>query len=278
MQLEQELANDWVQRQQGRNDGPALDKKIRNFDRIFQTSQARANRLGCYQSNFIFGRSLVRTPRCLRLNRKIEDARRQLALLQEQRAATRGGQSRRQSDLIAALSRAGCRTSYQQETRRRGGGRGFMSWFEEDFWDTAPRRGLETSRIESFATYRTLCVRSCDGYYFPVSFSALPSRFAQDLRKCQSRCAAPAELFVYRNPGEEPEQMVSADGRRAYSDQPNAWRYRKEYIKGCSCKAVEYNPSEIAAANEKAESEKGQKPGPGGAKFVDEKNKAKPAR
>ena len=212
MQLEQELANDWVQRQQGRNDGPALERKIRKFDRIFQTSQAKANRFGCYQSNFIFGRSLVRTPRCLRLNRQIEDARRQLALLQEQRAATRGGQGRRQNDMRAALSRAGCNIGGQQTARRRGGG--FMSWFEEDFWDTRPRRGLETSRIESFATYRTLCVRSCDGFYFPVSFSALPSRFPQDLQKCESRCAAPAELFVYRNPGEEPEQMVSTDGRR----------------------------------------------------------------
>ncbi len=277
MQLEQELANDWVQRQQGRNDGPQLEKQIKKFDRIFQTSQAKANRLGCYQSNFIFGRTLVRTPRCLRLNRKIEDARRQLTLLQEQRAATRGGQSRRQNDLIAALSRAGCGTNFQQETRRRGGG-GFMSWFEEDFWDTRPRRGLETSRIESFATYRTLCVRSCDGYYFPVSFSALPSRFGQDLKKCRSQCAAPAELYVYRNPGEEPEQMVSADGLRAYNDHANAWRYRKEYLKGCSCKAVEYDPSEIAAANEKAEAEKNAKPGAGGAKLVDKNAKKKPAR
>jgi len=272
MQLEQELANDWVRRQQSLSDGPKLEAKIRKYDRIFQTNQAKANRSGCYQSNFIFGRSLVRTPKCLRLNRKIEDARRQLTLLQEQRRAQRGGQSRRQNELIAALSRAGCSSNYRQATRRSSGG--FLGWLEQDSWGTTPRRGLETSRIEPFATYRTLCVRSCDGYYFPVSFSALPSRFSQDLQKCRTQCAAPAELYVYRNPGEEAEQMVSSDGRRAYSDHANAWRYRKQYVKGCSCKAAEFDPNEIAAANEAAEAEKNAKSGAGGAQFADDKKKA----
>ena len=36
-------------------------------------------------------------------------------------------------------------------------------------------------------------------------------------------------------------------------ERPNAWRYRKEYVKGCSCKMAEYDPNEIEAANEKAE-------------------------
>lgn len=272
MQLEQELANDWVWRQQGRNDGPKLEQEIRKYDRIFQSTQAKAERSRCYQSNFIFGRSLVRTPKCLRLNRKIEGARRQLARLQEQRNAQKGGKSRRKEELIAALSRAGCGGQYQQANRRRWGGGGFMKWFEEDFWDTTPRRGLETSRIEPFATYRTLCVRSCDGYYFPVSFSTLPRSFSQDISKCQSQCAAPAELYVYRNPGEEAEQMVSSDGRQAYNDHPNAWRYRKEYVKGCSCKAVEYDPNKIAAANEKKEAKKAQAQAPGGG--AQAKNKA----
>mgnify|MGYP002278993271 CR=1 FL=1 len=164
---------------------------------------------------------------------------------------------------------------------RSGGGGGLFNWLEEGFWDTRPREGLSTSRIEQFATYRTLCVRECDGYYFPVSFSTLPSNFSDDTQKCQSQCAAPAELFVYRNPGEEPEQMVSTDGSRAYANLPNAWRYRKEFVKGCSCKQAEYDPGEIAAANEAAEAEALAKQGGGappagdGAQFADDKNKPK---
>lgn len=211
MQLEHQLANDWVRRQQGRGDRRAIERDIRKYDRIYQTTQAQAERQGCYRSNFIFGRSLVRTPRCMQLHRTVEDARRQLENLHAQRQAQSGGRNRRQAEVADALARAGCRPRGQQYARRRGGGGGIFRWFEE--WDTSPRRDLQTSRIEQFATYRTLCVRACDGYYFPVSFSTLPSNFSHDTQQCQSQCAAPAELFVYRNPGEEAEQMVSIDGR-----------------------------------------------------------------
>lgn len=274
MQLKHELANQWVTRQQGQDNAAQLNAEIRKYDRIFQQTQAQAERQGCYRSNFIFGRSLVRTPKCLRLNNKVEDARRRLESLHAQQQARNDGGSRRRDDIAAALARAGCGRQYQQEARRGGGS--FLDWLEGDFWDTRPREGLQTSRIEQFATYRTLCVRSCDGYYFPISFSTLPSNFSQDVQQCRSQCAAPAELFVYRNPGEEPEQMVSSDGQRAYSDLENAWRYRKEFVKGCSCKPNEYDPAEIAAINEKAEAEQqGQPPGGSGAQFADDKNKPK---
>ncbi len=250
IQLEQELANDWARRQQGNDMLPQIDADIRKNDRIFQSTQARAERAGCYERMFIFGRQLRRTPRCLKMHRTIENARRELARLQEQRARLggRGSARQRRDDLIQALARAGCGSNYQREARRRGGW--FTSLFQDDsYYDRG--RDLQTSRIEPFATYRTLCVRTCDGYYFPVSYSTLPSRFGQDVAQCRSRCAAPAELFVYRNPGEQPEQMVSSDGSQAYNDLPNAWRYRKEYIKGCSCKETEYDPAEIAAAEQK---------------------------
>lgn len=254
MQLEQELANDWAHAQQGGDRLPRIDAEIRKYEDIYQSTQSRAENGGCYKSMFIFGRSLVRTPRCMKMHRQIEDARQRLTTLKEQRSAVsggRGGQARKR-ELIDALARAGCGDQYQQETRRNSGG-WFTSLFEEE--RSYRRPDLRTSRIESFATYRTLCVRTCDGYYFPVSYSALPSRFSQDISQCQNQCAAPAELFVYRNPGEEPEQMVSSDGRTAYNDLPNAWRYRKEYVKGCSCKPAEYDPSEIEIANRKAESD-----------------------
>lgn len=256
LQLEQELANDWVTGQQGSDQLPKIDEQIRKYDRIYQTTRAKAERNRCYQSMFIFGRSLVRTPRCIKLHNQVEDARQRLASLQQQREALTNRRSRRdrQNELISALARAGCGSQYQRESRRRGGGGWFTSLFEDDTYRSR-RQDLQTSKIVPFATYRTLCVRTCDGYYFPVSYSTLPSRFSTDVAKCQDQCAAPAELFVYRNPGEEPEQMVSADGRTAYNDLPNAWRYRKEYVKGCSCKSTEYDPAEIELANQKAEND-----------------------
>ena len=56
-------------------------------------------------------------------------------------------------------------------------------------------------RPREAGTYRTLCVRLCDGYYFPISFSATRDRFARDAKTCETSCGGQARLFVYRNPG-----------------------------------------------------------------------------
>ena len=92
-----------------------------------------------------------------------------------------------------------------------------------------------------FNTYRTVCVRLCDGYYFPVSFSTMQSQFPKDAQVCSSKCAAPAELFYYQNPGGEIEQATSVAGQ-PYSKLPNAFRHRKEVVQGCSCRSADYQP------------------------------------
>ena len=92
-----------------------------------------------------------------------------------------------------------------------------------------------------FSTFRTVCVRLCDGYYFPVSFSTMQSQFPKDAQACSSKCAAPTELFYYQNPGGEMEQAQSVSGQ-PYSKLPNAFRHRKEVVQGCSCKVAEYQP------------------------------------
>lgn len=87
-------------------------------------------------------------------------------------------------------------------------------------------------------TYRTVCARSCDGFYFPISFATVPSRFPDDERTCKALCpASDATLFTYRNPGEDMNQAVSISGQ-PYSQSPNAFKYRQAFDKSCSCKAV----------------------------------------
>ena len=63
-------------------------------------------------------------------------------------------------------------------------------------------------------TYRTLCVRLCDGFSFPISYSTLRERFAADAKQCEQRCPSRSRLFVHRNPGEDVDDMVDLDGRR----------------------------------------------------------------
>src|SRR3989304_808439 len=90
-----------------------------------------------------------------------------------------------------------------------------------------------------------------EGFFYPIRYVPYGARLAQDATQCQSNCAAPAELYVYRNPGQEIEQAVSLNGS-AYMDLPVALRFRKEFVNGCSCKQAEYNPTEIEAANKRA--------------------------
>lgn len=83
-------------------------------------------------------------------------------------------------------------------------------------------------------TFRTLCVRMCDGYYFPISHATTQDRFAKDALACQSKCGGEARLFVHRNPGQTQEQMVDLQGR-PYAQLPTAYLYRTQYNAQCKC-------------------------------------------
>jgi hypothetical protein len=89
---------------------------------------------------------------------------------------------------------------------------------------------------ESRGAYRTLCVRTCDGYYFPISFSTSPSRFPVDADVCRARCPA-AEVRLFVHPTEaESESAVAADNPdQSYSSLPNALKYRTQVVQGCTC-------------------------------------------
>lgn len=84
-------------------------------------------------------------------------------------------------------------------------------------------------------SYRTVCVRLCDGFFFPISSSVSAGAFADDARQCASRCSAPARLFVYRNGSETPDDMVDLDDR-PYRRLKTAFLYRTTYDASCKCK------------------------------------------
>ncbi len=84
-------------------------------------------------------------------------------------------------------------------------------------------------------TFRTVCVRMCDGYFFPISFSTVRERFSADEATCENRCPG-ARLYAYRNPGEEPENMVDANGQ-PYGKLKTAFLYRTTYDASCKCNA-----------------------------------------
>jgi hypothetical protein len=237
-QLEQELQR--VSQGGGNNLAQLakIEADIRKFDRIYQQGQVELEQRDCYDY-FLFSQSVRETPLCLGIQKEIETARRRLARLEKMRVAAtdQTAQRNREDALIAELARWRCGPQYAQEARRRAND-GFSFWNDSEGADPGLAPYNDGTGL-GYTTYRTVCVRLCDGYYFPISYATVPEAFSRDANACTSQCAAPAELFYYQNPGAEVEQATSLSGI-PYTTLKNAWLYRKQLVKGCSCKAAEY--------------------------------------
>jgi hypothetical protein len=98
---------------------------------------------------------------------------------------------------------------------------------------------------EDYRTYRTMCVRLCDGFYFPISDNVRRERLYGDNRACLSRCDGEARLYYYPTVGGSVQTMVDLSGR-SYQSLPNAFRYRKALVAGCTCKPAPWSPEEAA--------------------------------
>jgi Protein of unknown function (DUF2865) len=207
----------------------AISRKRDELDR----TMTEARRAGCY-GGLLF-KALKPAGNCRALTAKADRARAGLSRLESQRRQFAGdpyATDRQRSDLMRQLAANGCDggyATYDRGNQRRTGL--FASLFGGGrlFGDRSPFGG---------GTYRTLCVRSCDGYYFPISFATTPDEFGRDENTCRSMCpGSDASLYVYRNPGGDPAQMVSLAGA-PYTALPNAFRYRREYDKACTCPPI----------------------------------------
>jgi hypothetical protein len=95
-------------------------------------------------------------------------------------------------------------------------------------------------------TFRTVCVRLCDGAYTPVSFATTRDRLKADSIRCEQGCGTAARLFVVR-PDRTTEEMLDLQGRR-YAELPNAFLYRTAFDAGCTCRRAPNQAQTVAAA------------------------------
>lgn len=104
----------------------------------------------------------------------------------------------------------------------------------------------QSSRPSAFegGSYRTVCVRMCDGFYFPISFGVSRAQFGRDAAACQSSCGVEARLFYAPTSGSS-EDMVDLAGR-SYAAIPNAFKYRKALVANCACKPAPWSEAELA--------------------------------
>lgn len=91
-------------------------------------------------------------------------------------------------------------------------------------------------------SYRTVCVRLCDGYFWPLSFQASRTAVSNDRRKCEESCESPARLFLAKD-AETPLEDMRDENGRFYRDLKTAFVYRTSYIESCKCRAHPWEPA-----------------------------------
>ena len=244
IRLEGQLAS--IDRGGGSSGDPARDEQVRRYQDAASRQQAeldrltaQARRMGCDSSGF-FSLFNNNSAQCGPINSQIQQMRgnldQMMTSLERMRSGGLGGADRenQRRSVLIALAQNNCGPQYANAARGPGNFLDNLFGNHSDgnvtiappTGDLAPQSG----------TYRTVCVRSCDGAYFPVSFATVQGRFADDEKTCKAQCpAAEATLFAYRNPGEDINQAVSINGQ-PYTSLPNAFKFRTEFNPSCSCK------------------------------------------
>lgn len=91
----------------------------------------------------------------------------------------------------------------------------------------------EDSRAAAWGAGRTVCVRECDGFFFP-----LPAALAGGARPselCSASCpGASVDVYFLGDDGEI-DGAVSSSGL-TYASMPNAGRYRRQFDRTCTCR------------------------------------------
>jgi hypothetical protein len=220
---------------------PQRAEQIKRYEDAAQRQQAELDRLtaqgrkmGCEGRGFfsLFG---GQPQQCGPLNNQVQQMRANLDRVLADLQRLHGNSADREGErraILASLGQNDCGPQYKQYANRPGSGNFLENLFGGGTITTpgAPPPGVGGD------TYRTVCVRTCDGYYFPISYSTTPASFPQDEQTCQRMCpAAEVALYSHRNPGEDMSQAISTGGR-SYSELPNAFLFRKAFNPSCSCR------------------------------------------
>jgi len=216
----------------------AVQRQAQELDRTV----AYSNSIGCGRRQFLFFDDSPRE--CGAIGQQISRMRANLDQLRQQ-AAQAGGDDATRRDLVARFD-ASCRGNAQPQQRAAGGFFDNLFGRREPLPSSTqiPLEGDPTAPEEPGSGSFAVCVRSCDGGFFPVSYSANRTRYQELGELCQAMCPnVETQLFTMAF-GREIEQSVSAADGRPYTSMPNAGRFRTKYDPACSCKKAEQSWSE----------------------------------
>ncbi|NUS20728.1 MAG: DUF2865 domain-containing protein [Mesorhizobium sp.] len=265
-QLEAELAA-----ARGGGGGPGLVRKyddaIARQREQLAKARGRASDAGCGFT--LFSRNVGQ---CAAINASIQRMNANLDTLQAKRERLSGGGTRRdRGRILAALDANGCRGDeiaprrgpLREASPDNGGGNLFEQLFGRqdqqletpeapDSPDMADvplddpsvrniRRvinqpdGMDLPRLGG--EFHTMCVRTCDGYFFPMSNAASAGDFERDQKNCESSCpGTEMQVFYSRGMDDDSGSMTSSVTGQPYSELPTAYLYKQaNYSRPPSC-------------------------------------------
>lgn len=183
-------------------------------------------------------------PQCASLRGEIGQLRAQYAALQQQAG---GGNENRRRALTAAIN-DNCRAGVYRTEPVAPQPQQPRTLFEALFGvpDRAqPRGGLPEldgqvpppldgeKRENSWGSGRPVCVRTCDGFFFPLANSPGGGEGQDDM--CRALCPA-AETEVFYMGGDGDIQNAARRGGGTYAGLANAGRYLKQFDASCTCR------------------------------------------
>jgi hypothetical protein len=224
----------------GRGGGGGDPARVQQFQRAAQSQQSELDRtisysrsIGCGRRQFLFFGDEP-PPQCTGLEQQISRMQVNLDQLRGQIQRAGGSDDATRRDLTARYD-SYCRGGQPQQAGRGlfdtlfGGGTRDVPLEDAQQLppeDTTPRGG-------SLA----VCVRTCDGGFFPVSYSSNRSRMGELGDLCHALCPNVETQVYTMGFGREIDQSVSSDGR-PYTALPTAGKFRTKYDPACTCKAA----------------------------------------
>ena len=173
---------------------------------------------------------------CPSIGQRLRQMEANYAQLARQTEASAGMETRRQQ-LMAAIQQTCNGPQPQQEA---GGPRSLLeALFGPPRVQPSPDQGhgqdpAETPREQSLGGRRLVCVRACDGFFFPLANAPGGREGADEM--CQALCPG-AETQAFSTPGSDDQlyRAASLNGR-PYTSLPNAFRFQKSFDETCSCR------------------------------------------
>ena len=224
---------------------------------------------------------LVRRNNCQRIlgainkmNSNLRQLERKRAKLAPRKSGRSNSSKRERRAVIRAMNRRGCFDKNQRDTNQRVATAQpkKQNIFEKVFGKNRKKnrkreergtRDINAANLRNFNTFRTMCVRLSDGYYFPISFSTTPNHFANDERSCMNKCpGSEVALYYHAMPSQNSEEMISYRGKNPYAKLPSAFSYRQKFEAKAqaSCQISANNLQEVGGANgERATEEKAKR-------------------